>query len=70
LKAGPYTPAIEAKMIGIKRSGYCEIKIYTKADDALRKLKTTITFLLPQASAKYPPINCIKAVIAELTAKR
>jgi len=53
----------------IKRAG-SDIKMKTKAEPALRKLKMTMTFLLPQASATYPPTNCIKAVTAELTPKR
>jgi len=63
-------PEIAPITIGIIRRAGSDIKIKTKAVPALRKLKITTTLLRPQASATYPPTNCIKAVTAELTPKR
>jgi hypothetical protein len=63
-------PEIAPMIMGTIRSVGCDIKMNTKAEAALRKLKMTMTFLRPQASAMYPPTSCIKAVNAELTPRR
>src|SRR5512136_195862 len=63
-------PEIAPITMGAINKAGCDMKMKMKAEPALKKLKVTMTFLLPQASATYPPTSCISAVTAELTAKR